>query len=88
MVLKNCSSIKEVLNYNNKSVNKSCSGDQEYINNRSLMNQIKKMALERNLFPNGTFLSNISKEAYIIHYNYLIGHLKKDKMKENNHWLL
>lgn len=60
--------------------------DQDYIN-KNKPNNINITTFDRNIFPNGVFVTNIPKEAMIIHYNYLEGEAKKENMKRNGHWL-
>jgi hypothetical protein len=62
--------------------------DQLYINN--IKNKLKYKLLPLELFPNGRYYyENHSKiQPYLIHFNWLIGHEKKKKMKEFNKWYL
>jgi len=63
-------------------------GDQIYINN--ILHKLKYKRLPLDLFPNGGFFDNNHKQIkpYIIHFNWLKGHWKKDIMKYYNKWYL
>ena len=60
--------------------------DQVYIN--EIKNNLKYKKLPLELFPNGRFYYNNYKEIqpYIIHFNWVIGHEKKQKMIQYNKW--
>jgi len=62
--------------------------DQVYINEIKDKLKFKKLPLD--LFPNGRYyFKNYSTiKPYIIHFNWLIGHEKKEKMKEYNKWYI
>jgi hypothetical protein len=63
-------------------------GDQKYIN--EIMNKLKHKMLPLELYPSGKFYyDNFEKiSPYIIHFNWLRGHEKKDKLKSHNKWYL
>ena len=63
-------------------------GDQKYLNN--IKKQMKFKRLPRELYPTGkVYYENADTiQPYIIHFNYVIGHSKKEKMKKHNHWYL
>ena len=58
--------------------------DQTYLNN--LKNKFTYKFLSPILFPNGSFYFNFLTEPKIIHFNYIIGKAKKNKMKKMNEW--
>jgi hypothetical protein len=62
--------------------------DQTYIN--KYKNKLNYKILPEALFPNGPYyFSNKEKiNPMIIHFNYLLGHDKKIKMKDNNEWYI
>jgi hypothetical protein len=68
---------------NNKNWN-----DQLHLNN--VKNKIKYKDLPLELFPNGKYYyeNNKNLEPYLIHFNWLIGDKKKEKMKFYNKWYL
>ena len=37
-------------------------------------------------YPNGLFYQTNKHDSYMIHYNYLVGHSKKEMMIKDNHW--
>jgi hypothetical protein len=90
IVARNTPNTQNILNYNRlcdaRIINVCTAGDQTYLN--LARNKVKYDILPKNLFPNGTMLSNIPKEAILIHYNWLSGADKIDRMKANNHWYL
>jgi hypothetical protein len=57
-------------------------GDQLYIN--SIKDQLKYKLLPLELFPNGRYYYQNSKKIkpYLIHFNWVKGHDKKERMKE------
>ena len=68
--------------------------DQLWINKYLNEYKIPFGYLDRPLFPNGAYMYNNSqewktfKDAYILHYNFMVGQDKIKKMKENNHWYI
>jgi hypothetical protein len=62
--------------------------DQVYMND--IKHQLKYKLLPLDLFPNGDYYyKNYNKlTPYMIHFNWIIGHLKKQKMIEFNKWYL
>ena len=65
--------------------------DQVWVNKKIVEYNIEFDYLERNLFPNGTYLSNnrlSGLEPYLIHYNHLVGNTKISMMKRNKHWFI
>lgn len=65
--------------------------DQSYFN-KYIKSYINLQLFPLNLFPNGNYFyrnSNIIKNNLImVHFNWVVGHDKKDKMKTYNMWLL
>ena len=63
-------------------------GDQKYLNN--IKKQMKFKRLPRELYPTGkVYYENADTiQPYIIHFNYVVGHKKKQKMLKHNHWYL
>ena len=65
--------------------------DQVWVNNKLVEYNIPFDYLERNLFPNGTYLKDQrykNTTPYLIHYNHLVGNTKISMMKLNKHWYL
>mgnify|MGYP001349577748 CR=1 FL=1 len=62
--------------------------DQTYITKSK--NKFNHSILPMALFPNGPYFYEHHKnlDPYIVHFNFLIGHNKKDKMKEMGEWYL
>lgn len=90
MVLKNCDAVKSMLEYSFRARKKivDYSSDQEYVNEQKGL--ILFRTLPRSLFPNGSFIhqNRIPYHSFLLHYNYLVGHLKKEYMKRHHHWLI
>jgi len=63
-------------------------GDQIYIN--KIKTELKYKTLPLNLFPNGKYYyeSKNSLKPMMIHFNWVIGHEKKTKMKKYKKWYL
>jgi hypothetical protein len=63
-------------------------GDQIYIN--SIKNKLKYKKLPLALFPSGKYYYQYSEEIkpYLIHFNWVVGHEKKNKMVKYNKWLI
>ena len=91
------SSEKTIEVFNPKSVEKDIKpgwGDQNYIN--KIKNQLKVAVLPLQLFPNGRYYYRSHdpsfdvdcKEPMMIHFNWLRGHEKKEKMIKHNKWYL
>jgi hypothetical protein len=64
------------------------SGNQGYL--RKYMDKIIKWTtLPSALYPNGSFIDDIPKDALILHYNFIIGETQKIfNMIKNDHWLI
>jgi hypothetical protein len=63
--------------------------DQKWINANK--QKIKYKLLPKDLFPNGGYYyKNIDKisDPYMIHFNFVVGHEKKNRMKKYNKWFL
>jgi hypothetical protein len=62
--------------------------DQVYLND--IKHLLKYKLLPLNLFPNGDYYYKNYKTLtpYLIHFNWTLGHMKKQKMKEFNKWYL
>jgi hypothetical protein len=60
--------------------------DQVYIN--SIKNKLKYKKLPLHIFPTGQYYYEYNKniQPYLIHFNWIIGHEKKNKMIEYNKW--
>jgi len=61
-------------------------GDQIYVN--SIKNKIKFKKLPLQLFPTGRYYYEYNKniQPYMIHFNWVVGHEKKNRMKYYNKW--
>lgn len=62
--------------------------DQTYIN--SIKNKINYELLSLDDFPNGAHFKKFkdSIDPFIIHYNYILGHEKKEEMIKDNNWYI
>ena len=62
--------------------------DQVYIN--EIKNTLKLTMCPLHLFPNGNYYYHNSSniQPYLIHFNWLIGHKKKEKMQSYGKWLI
>ena len=62
--------------------------DQTYINN--IKNRINYKLLNLDDFPNGAHFKKYkdSIDPFIIHYNYILGHEKKNEMIKDNNWYI
>jgi len=71
-----------------KNKNKVGWGDQIYIN--EIKDKLRFGTLPLHLFPNGNYYYNSSSiiNPYLIHFNWLIGHEKREKMKYYNKWFV
>jgi hypothetical protein len=64
-----------------------CWNDQYYLNQLKNSNQINYKKLPLDLFPNGRYYYyNHVHSPYLIHFNWVIGNEKIDKMKYYNKW--
>ena len=63
-------------------------GDQLYIN--SIKGKLKYKKLPLALFPSGKYYYQYSEEIkpYLIHFNWVVGHEKKNKMVKYNKWFI
>jgi hypothetical protein len=62
--------------------------DQTYVNSK--LDRIKYKRLELELYPNGRYYKankDIIK-PYLIHFNWIVGHEKRDRMRDNGKWYL
>ncbi len=71
-----------------------CPEDQVFIQKQLKRGGVPYGTLPRDLYPNGRFSSQFVKGAAqkgvacILHYNYLIGDAKRNRMRVNGDWLL
>lgn len=90
MLLKNTLNTRAFLNFrkycNQKSIEVCPAGDQSYVN--VARNLIRFDTLPNDLFPNGSWLPNISKDAVLVHYNWILGKDKVKRMKTYGHWFI
>jgi len=89
MMIKSTSETKKIFNPNEidvESIIKLPAHDQTYLNN--LKNNFRYKFLSPVLFPNGSFYFNYLTEPKIIHFNYIIGKAKKNKMKKMKEWYI
>jgi hypothetical protein len=91
MMLKNTPYVRDMLNYSkhmDPTIPYPC-GDQTYlidVYHKKFKYILNLTTLNRDEFPNGKFIHKIPSNAYLIHYNYLVGNVKKEIMQKNNHW--
>lgn len=86
MLIKSNDKMKEIFNPKNiPKLNIEC--DQYYLN--SIKDKFKYKILPMELFPNGSYF-RLEKPVnhYMVHFNYIIGTRKKEKMKKYGYWLL
>ena len=86
MLVKSNDIMKEIFNPQNiPKLNIEC--DQYYLNN--VKDKFKYKILPMELFPNGSYF-RLEKPLnhYMVHFNYIIGTRKKEKIKKYNYWLL
>jgi len=68
--------------------------DQIFINKKIREHSVPFKTLPRNLYPNGSFASLFNngslrkRDAFLLHYNYLVGGAKKTKIRNNGDWLV
>jgi hypothetical protein len=62
--------------------------DQKYVN--QLKNRIKYKKLPLELYPNGRYYKENKSviKPHLIHYNWIVGHDKRDRMIENGKWYI
>ncbi len=60
--------------------------DQPYINANKHKLIYEKLPLRR--YPNGLYFQTHKNYSYMIHYNYLVGHSKKEMMIKDNNWFI
>ncbi len=71
-----------------------CPEDQPFVNRRIAETGTAARSLPRNLYPNGAFASLFTRgslkkeEAFLLHYNYLVGDMKPKKMRANGDWII
>jgi hypothetical protein len=68
--------------------------DQVFVNTTMKTLGIPVITLPRDLYPNGAFASLFGegslrkRDAFLLHYNYIVGAAKQRKIKNNGDWLL
>jgi hypothetical protein len=64
--------------------------DQIFLNAKLRQQAIPFGVLPRSVYPNGMFVSSpdARKEAFLLHYNYLVGTMKVSRMKQFGDWVL
>jgi hypothetical protein len=70
----------------------STDNDQSFFNTRAtqLGEGIQIRTLPRDLYPNGVFSAQgtLAEKPLLLHYNYMVGDEKSNKMRENGDWLM
>ena len=94
IVFRNLPELDKYFIYNNQHINM-YSGDQMFLLYTFNEFNITVLIIEKNIFLNGTYPGiregipvKLSKEACLIHFNWLIGDNKKFKMKQQNMWYI
>ncbi len=62
--------------------------DQDYLNERMRKLSIEFKTLPRTEFPNGVWRRSLPADAYLLHFNYLLGNVKQQVMREAGAWIL
>jgi len=68
--------------------------DQAFVNTMMHSIGMPVRTLPRNLYPNGSFASLFydgslrKRDAFLLHYNYMVGVAKQRKIKNNGDWIL
>lgn len=89
MMIKSTSETKKIFNpseINIESIINMPAHDQTYLNN--LKEGFKYKFLSPLLFPNGAFYFNYLTKPKVIHFNYIVGKDKKNKMKKIKEWYI
>lgn len=60
--------------------------DQRWINRALRAQGVKYAALPRDLYPNGIFRRRPAGDAFLLHYNYIVGDAKQKAMKLKGDW--
>lgn len=62
--------------------------DQVYVN--SIRDKLKYKKLPLHLFPTGNYYYRFYNtiQPYLIHFNWVVGHEKKNRMKKHNKWFI
>jgi len=71
-------------------------GDQEYLCHTFRRLNIRYQTIERSLLLNGLYPGvkdplrkvDLGQQAYLLHFNYMFGHLKEPCMKKNEMWYI
>ena len=86
---KNTARIRKIFEFTDRDVaSNTFNADQEHIVNQVRKHNTTVMQLPRELFPNGVFFESTPPSAFLLHYNYMIGTLKKQNMQKKGHWYL
>jgi hypothetical protein len=97
MYLKNIERVRTILNYHQHMQSEYVKSfhDQEYLNIMlkhpaavSVFRSIGWNTFPRNTIPNGSYRDSFTTDAYLLHYNFLIGSSKKEEMKKRGHWFI
>lgn len=62
--------------------------DQVYVAKMLEKNTIPFTLLPRNLYPNGVFVKGRPEEAYLLHYNHIVGNTKVIQMRATKQWII
>jgi len=87
MLIKNNEKMKYLFNPKNIPEDLDIKCDQDYVNKN--INNFKYKLLPMELFPNGSYFRlNKTPNKFMVHFNWIIGSIKIEKMKKYNYWLL
>jgi len=92
IVFRNLPDIYHIFEYDENYINK-FTGDQDFIRYKVFKYMIPNISLDKNIFLNGSYpgLTNnpiIPKSTSLIHFNYIIGKDKEQRMRDTKYWFL
>jgi len=94
IVFRNNKELYNIFNYEDKDVFAHL-GDQSYLQSVLNNRKIPFLTMPRNMFPNGSYYCDLKNKEIefeesniLIHFNYMVGHEKKQSMKLQRLWFI
>ena len=93
IIFRNKPEMYDIFNYVNNDLTRFM-GDQDFLTRKRVIKKISSMTIDRRIFLNGTFPGikddtqefKMPKTASLIHFNWLIGNQKEERMKKLKMW--
>jgi len=95
IIFRNVKNLYRFLKYPENEIDQFINADQDFLQQIFSNFNVPHLTVPKHIFPNGSYYQNLrnnkiefEKSNVLIHFNYMIGHEKKEAMKLQNLWYL